>query len=110
MVKPEVGQTVLASIRKKTPVEATVTKVGRECFYAVCPPYGEAKFYIETWKEAEEYSSFIWLFPTVQDYRDMLESDRLIIMLSTHNFRLKPHLSLDSLRRIAAIIEGDENG
>jgi len=123
MNKPEVGQTIYSlnignaarwTEQKLTPV--VVTKVGRKYFYISDPDKTDdvqlfEKVHLSNWVQATDYSECFRLYETVQAYSDEKERKEIIkIIRKSFDLYKKQKFTLEQLRAIREIIEGDSEG
>lgn len=92
-------------IRNKTPVHATVTKVGRKYFELNDPHYG--RFAIDTMiHDGGEYNARYKLYLSIEDYNaEQLHSKLLEEVKGTLNVMLLRTLSANQLSRILTILQ-----
>lgn len=115
--KPVVGMKVFSlnvgnAARNRTQVltEAVVTYVGRKYFTVEGPNKWLLKrYYIESWREATDYSVQSQLYVSEQEWLDEKETKKLCSYIADkfQRGRNEAGLSLTDIRRIAAIIEAN---
>ena len=109
--KPKVGQTVyyhnLGMLGEQNLTDIKVTKVGRLYFYCNDGPneYTEIKVSLENWKDFDSnYCSRYQFYASEQDYKDKKEISYLVREISADVWG---HNSLEDLRKIKKILDGD---